>query len=153
MQIMKNLKYRITGFRQKLMKKYWFSLDDKIRFLLVGGFNFCVSYLIFSLLCLIFGTSFYQIVLAATWALSSVVSFSTQKFLVFRGKDKWYKEYLKCCTTWIFSYLINAAVLEIFVKFICRNVYISQFAATLISAIFTYILFKKFAFKRRKNTI
>ena len=126
----------------------WFKLDRKIRFLFVGGFNFGVSYLIYAVICLIFGESVYQIALALTWALSSVVSFTTQKFLVFQGKDKWYKEYLKCCTTWVFSYLINAILLEVLVKYIHANVYIAQFIATFAAAVFTYIVFKFFAFKK-----
>ena len=133
------------------MKKFWYSLDEKIRFLFIGGFNFCVSYLIYALLCYIFGAKIYQIALVLSWILSSFVSFTTQKLLVFRGKDKWYKEYLKCCTTWFFSYLINAGLLEFFVKIVNFNVYVSQFISTLISAIFTYILFKKFAFKIKLN--
>ena len=127
---------------------YWFKLDDKIRFLLVGGFNFVISYLIYSVICLIFGEGIYQIALALTWALSSVVSFTTQKFFVFQGKGKWYKEYLKCCTTWFFSYLINAFLLELLVKYVHINVYLSQFLATFAAAVFTYVVFKKFAFKK-----
>ena len=129
------------------MKNFWFSLDDKIRFLFVGGFNFCVSYLIYSMLCYLTGEIFYQYVLAFTWAITSVISFSTQKLLVFKGGQNWFKEYLKCCTTWFFSYLINALLLEFFVKYIKLNVYISQFIATFAAAVFTYVVFKVFAFK------
>lgn len=129
------------------MKNFWFSLSDKIRFLLVGGFNACVSYFIYALICLIFGEKVYQIALALAWILSSVVSFTTQKFLVFRSKGDWKKEYLKCCTTWIFSYLINAGLLEFTVKFLHLNVFLAQFISTFAAAVFTYVLFKKFAFR------
>jgi len=125
----------------------WFNLSDKIRFLLVGGFNAGVSYLIYSAFCLILGESAYQIALALAWTISSAVSFTTQKFLVFKGNGNWFKEYLKCCTTWFFSYMINAGLLEFIVKVLHLNVFIAQIIATLAAAIFTYILFKKFAFK------
>ena len=129
------------------MRKYWFKISDKIRFLLVGGFNAGVSYIIYSTICLILGAHAYQIALALAWAISSVVSFTTQKFLVFKGGGNWTKEYIKCCTTWFFSYLINAGLLEIFVKYLHINVFIAQIFATLAAAIFTYFLFKKFAFR------
>lgn len=129
------------------MKKYWFKISDKIRFILIGGLNATVSYAIYSCTCLILGANAYQIALAIAWVLSSVISFTTQKFLVFRGRGNWIKEYLKCCSTWFFSYLINAGLLEIFVKYLKLNVFIAQIIATMIAAIFTYILFKKFAFK------
>lgn len=132
------------------MREYWFKLSDKIRFLFVGGFNAGVSYLIYSAFCIVLGDSAYQIALALAWAISSIVSYTTQKFLVFEGKGNWVKEYLKCCTTWFFSYLINAGLLEFIVKFLHLNVFVAQIIATVVSAIFTYVFFKKFAFRKKE---
>ncbi len=132
-----------------MIKKYWFSLNDKIRFLFVGGFNFCVAYLLYVAFCLLLGNSMYQFALVLDRAVSSIVSFTTQKLLVFKGGNDWIKEYLKCCTTWFFSYVVNAVLLEVFVKYIHMNVFISQFIATLAAAVCTYILFKKFAFRSK----
>ena len=132
------------------MREYWFNLSDKIRFLFVGGFNAGVSYLIYSAFCLVLGDSAYQIALALAWAISSIVSYTTQKFLVFEGKGNWVKEYLKCCTTWFFSYLINAGLLEFIVKILHLNVFVAQIVATIVSAIFTYVFFKKFAFRKKE---
>ena len=132
------------------MREYWFKLSDKIRFLFVGGFNAGVSYLIYSAFCLVLGDSAYQIALALAWAISSIVSYTTQKFLVFEGKGNWIKEYLKCCTTWFFSYLINAGLLEFIVKILHLNVFVAQIVATIVSAIFTYVFFKKFAFRKKE---
>ena len=133
------------------MLDLWFKVDDKIRFLFVGGFNFCVSYLIYAILCKILGTQAYQLSLVLTWIITSVISFITQRTFVFQSKGFWFKEYCKCCTTWFFSYLINAFFLEIFVKYVHFNVYIAQIIATLIASIFTYIMFKFFAFKQNKK--
>lgn len=129
------------------MLEHWFKLDDKIRYILVGGFNFGVSYLIYVLFCRFLGVEYYQYALALSWILSSIVSFTTQKYFVFKGGKNWIKEYLKCCSTWAVSYFANAILLEIFVKQFILNVYLSQFLATTSVAIITYILFKKFAFK------
>ena len=132
------------------IKECWFKLSDKIRFLLVGGFNASISYLIFSTICLIVGEGYYQTSLACTWIISSIISFTTQRFFVFNVKGSVIKQYFKCCTTWVFSYLINATLLEILVQKIKLNVYLAQVLATLACAIFTYILFKTFAFRRSK---
>ena len=130
---------------------FWFKLSDKIRFVFVGGFNAGVSYLIYSAFCLILGETYYQISLALAWAISSIVSFVTQKLLVFQTKGNWLKEYGKCCITWFFSYLINAFTLEATVKLLKLNVYLSQIIATVLAAIFTYIFFKKFAFRKKSE--
>ena len=132
------------------MKEIWFSLDDKIRYLIIGSFNAGVCYLIYSLICLIMGDNVYQIALALAWFLSSAISFITQRNFVFEGKGVWYKEYLKCCMTWFFSYLINAGLLEFTVKICGLNVYVAQIISNFTAAVFTYILFKKFAFRKSK---
>ena len=133
----------------KKIQDLWFGLSDKIRFLLVGGFNASVSYVIFSVICLIVGEEFYQASLAASWIISSVISFTTQRFLVFNIEGNLFKQYCKCCTTWVFSYIINATLLEIFVQKLSLNVYLAQIIATLTCAVFTYILFKTFAFRKQ----
>lgn len=132
------------------IKNSWFNLSDKIRFILVGGFNAGVSYILYSLICLIAGEQYYQASLATAWVVSSVVSFTTQRCFVFNVEGNLIKQYFKCCTTWVFSYIINATLLEIFVQKLQINVYVSQILATGICAIFTYILFKTFAFRRNK---
>ena len=131
------------------MKKLWFTTDDKIRYLIVGSFNAGVCYLIYSIICLIMGTGVYQFALAASWFLSSAVSFITQRTLVFESNGVWYKEYIKCCTTWFFSYLINAGLLELTVKYLSLNVYLAQLISNFTAAVFTYILFKTFAFRKK----
>ena len=138
---------KMNSLRNRI-SNLWFNLSDKIRFVIVGGFNACVSYCIFSLICLVIGENFYQTSLAMSWIITSVISFTTQRLLVFNTrKGNLLKQYIKCCTTWFFSYLINAGILEVFVQKFEINVYISQILATFCSAIFTYIMFKVFAFK------
>ena len=106
------------------VKNLWFNLSDKIRFLLVGGFNTGIAYIIFSIICLIIGEIHYQIALITAWILSSIISFTTHRLLVFNVEGNLFKQYCKCCTTWFFSYIINATLLEIFVKKLTLNVYI-----------------------------
>lgn len=133
---------------QKL-QNIWFNLSEKIRFIFVGSFNAGISFLIYSCLCYFCGEGFYQLSLIFAWILSSFTSFLAQKFLVFNIQGSLLHQYLKCCVTWFFSYLVNAFVLEILVKSIKLNVYLSQIIATIISAIFTYIMLKIFAFKKK----
>lgn len=129
----------------------WCTISDKIRFLLVGGFNAAFSYIIFAIAIFLIGQEHYQLCVALQWIISSVFSFVNQKIFVFCTKGHWLKEYFKCCTTWIVSYICNAIILEIIVKFITKNVYIGQIASIFIASMVTYILFKYFAFKHHHN--
>lgn len=126
----------------------WCKIPDKIRFLLVGGINAAFSYIIFAIAVFLIGQENYQICVALQWIISSVFSFINQKVFVFCTKGNWIEEYLKCCTTWVVSYLCNALILEFIVRFISKNVYIGQFFSILMASVVTYILFKYFAFKK-----
>ena len=126
----------------------WLKLSEKLRFILVGGFNTLVSYLIFVGLVAILGKANYQFSLLLAWIISSIISFSTQKIFVFCSKGQWCKEYIKCCASWMVAYLMNAGILELSINWLGWNVYGSQGLAILITTVITYVLFKKFAFKR-----
>ena len=129
----------------------WCTIPDKIRFLLVGGWNAAFSYVIFSIALYIIGQQNYQICVALQWIISSVFSFVNQKVFVFCTKGHWFKEYFKCCTTWVVSYICNAIILEVIVRFITKNVYVGQLFSILMASVVTYILFKYFAFKHHKK--
>lgn len=125
----------------------WYLIPDKIRFLFVGGCNAGFSYIIFTIALHFIGQENYQICVALQWLISSVFSFVNQKLFVFCTKGNWVKEYLKCCTTWVVSYVCNALILELVLKFVTKNIYVGQFFSILCAAVVTYILFKYFAFK------
>jgi putative flippase GtrA len=127
----------------------WCQIPDKIRFLFIGGINAGVSYIIFAIAIWLIGQEHYQICVALQWIISSVFSFVNQKIFVFCTKGHWIKEYLKCCTTWAVSYLCNALILELIVRYVTKNVYIGQLVSIFMASIVTYILFKYFAFKHK----
>ena len=129
----------------------WFKLPDFVRFLIVGCVNAAISYIIFAISVFIIGESHYQLCVTLQWVLSSIISYLNQKFFVFCTRGNYLKEYLKCCTTWGVSYILNVIILEIFVRFLIKNVYIAQFISLFIVSISTYILFKCFAFKKSKQ--
>ena len=126
----------------------WLKLPDFIRFLIIGCINAGISYIIYAIAVFFIGETHYQLCAALQWILSSFISYLNQKFFVFRTRGKYVEEYLKCCTTWGISYLLNVIILEIFVRFLIKNVYIAQFISLFLVSISTYILFKCFAFKK-----
>ncbi len=139
--------------RESVVNLYnrWCLISDKIRFLLVGGFNAAFSYVIFALAFYLMHHQHYQICVALQWIISSVFSFTNQKVFVFCTKGNWLKEYFKCCTTWVVSYICNAIILEIIVRYVTKNVYIGQIISIFMASIVTYLLFKYFAFKHHKK--
>lgn len=129
---------------------WWFRLPDKIRFVLVGGFNATVQYVLYVLLLWWWGENYYQAALIASWVLSTFSSFTTQKIFVFCTYGKWHdwiREYVKCLGVWVFAYVINAVVLEGLVTWAMINPYVAQIIAIACTTISSYILMKYFAFR------
>ena len=134
----------------ELLYKKWFKIPDKIRFLFIGGLNAVISYFVFVLAVFVIGDKYYQICAALQWGISSVFSFVNQKVFVFGTKGNWIREYLKCCATWLISYIMNALILEVLVKYCRMNVYLAQILSIFSVSVLTYVLFKYFAFKVKK---
>lgn len=126
----------------------WLKLPDFVRFLIIGCVNAGISYIIYALAVFVLGEAYYQLCVTLQWVLSSFISYLNQKFFVFCTRGNYIKEYLKCCTTWAISYILNVIILEIFVRFIIKNVYIAQFISLFLVSVSTYVLFKFFAFKK-----
>lgn len=133
---------------------WWFKLPDKLRYLLVGGFNACVAYILYVLAVLILGEDSYQVALVLSWIISSFSSFTTQKVFVFCTKGTWrdwIKEYIKCLGIWFTSYIINAVMLEFLVKVGGLNPYIAQILANACTMVTGYLLMKYFAFRHNEK--
>ena len=125
-----------------------FKLPRIVRYIIVGCLNAVISYAIFAIFLLILGEKYYQLCISLQWIISSVISYLNQKFFVFCTSGNYIKEYLKCCSTWAVSYLLNIIIIEIFIRYITSNTYIAQFFSLMVVSIATYILFKLFAFKK-----
>ena len=131
------------------IKDLWFSTDNKIRFFIIGCVNAAIAYLLYIIFILFLGKNHYQLALLLQWVVSTVPSYFNQKFFVFCTKGNYLKEYIKCFSTWAVAYFLNAAFLEIFEKYLIKNVFISQFISLILVSVVTYVLFKYFAFKKK----
>lgn len=184
--MLKDMKKKFT----EQIHDFWFNIPEKLRFIFVGGFNSLVSFIMFVCILHFFAqfclddtlklynwakstfpvlkfVSLHQFVrqlsLALAWFLSSFVSFSTQRLMVFRarGYSNIFKQYVRCLSTWFIGYVVNAIVLEIFATcFEKTNLLppvietdIAQAFALVLSAITTYFLFKYFAFTKKKSGV
>ena len=76
-----------------------------------------------------------------------------------RGNSNIFKQYFKCLSTWFIGYLVNVFVLEMLASYFEKVNFlppvietdIAQAFALVLSAVVTYVLFKYFAFKKKKT--
>lgn len=129
----------------------WFRFNQKIRFLLVGGFNTAVSYVMFLAFVWLLTPQHYQSALLLSWIFSSFTSYLTQKIFVWQTPGNYFCEYCRCLLTWSFAYLINAGLLWFLVEQVLLPVWLGQAVSICAVTVFTFVLFKYFAFARKPS--
>ena len=137
------------------MKKIYFYIEnlwfrwfpEKVRFILVGGFNSVASYLIFLGFYYLFN-EWYGAALIAQYVVSVNLSILTMRYYVFRSRGSIGKEYAKAWPVYIFMIIINYPWLYAFDKLLGISAPISQPIFIVTSAIGTYVLLKYFSFRK-----
>jgi len=127
----------------------WVKFPQKIRFVLVGGWNFVVAYILFVIFFKLLGEEAEQTALLLSFLASTFHSYFTQKFFVFLTKGRYVAEYLKCLMSWVIGYFENALLLDLGTRILRFNPYVVQFVAQVLVAIGGYLLLKYFAFHVR----
>lgn len=142
----------------------WFRFPEKLRYLLVGGFNTVLSYSLLNFL----DWSFNKINVARGWnyppelvanvalflqyIVTINVSVATMRYYVFRSRGDWRKEFAKAWSVYIFLYLINAPILTFLMVVFSLRVWAAQAIYLIFSTILTFILHKYFSFRQRQTS-
>ena len=101
----------------KYLEKIWFNLNEKIRFILVGGFNTTVSFFIYyAFLYLSSGKE--QLSLLLMNLVNINISIATMRYYVFQSKGNWWYEYTKAFSSYIVLYFLNMGLLAFFVNYV-----------------------------------
>jgi putative flippase GtrA len=125
----------------------FFRLPEKVRYLLVGGYNTVVGYGLFLVLQTWLGSDLhYLVVLTLAFFLSVGHSFAMLKLFVFRTIGNWRREYLRANISYLLLFAINAALLSGFVDGLHTEPRLAQLYCTVIVAALGYVIHKKFSF-------
>ena len=126
-------------------------LRDGFLFLLVGAGNTLIAYGIFASIHVLFNLP-YLVTLGMTYLLASMVSFFSQKYVVFRVKKRIFVDFFRFQISGAIVLAINALLLVLLVELATLGVLLSQALATLISVSASYVLHKLFSFRRPNRT-
>ena len=147
----------------KKIEKIWFQLNQKIRFLLVGGFNTALSFLIYyGFLYITAGKE--QLSLFLMNLININISIATMRYYVFQSHGNFYKEYAKAFSSYIVLYFVNIGLLAFFVRVINvqqslpsdsflqeipnLNKAIAQLCCICIITVITFFVHKYFSFRK-----
>lgn len=132
------------------IENIWFKINEKIRFILVGGFNTVVAYLLFLLLYYFF-PNHYNIDLAIQYIITINLSFITMRYYVFRGSGNIRVEYMKSASVYLLGFVFNYLTLNFFVIICHINPAISQMFCIVLNAVLTFVLHKYYSFRNEKG--
>jgi len=149
----------------KYLETIWFKQNEKLRFLLVGGFNTAVSFLIY------YGFLFVtdgreQLSLFLMNLININLSIATMRYYVFRSTGNFWKEYIKAFSSYIVLYFVNMGLLAFFVRIIHitetlpeenillsvpnLNKAVAQVCCICIITCITFFVHKYFSFRKSK---
>lgn len=133
----------------KKIEQIWFKINQKIRFLLVGGFNTVFAYGVFVGLYQLVGLN-YNLALITQYFITVNVSIFTMRYYVFQSHGNLKAEYVKAGSVYVGMYFFNAFALNFFVIVLNLGPVIGQALYLVVSTIITYILHKYFSFRNKK---
>ena len=146
-----------------ITENFWFKFPQKLRYLLVGGFNTVFAYSILAILIWTYEKInisnnlnlneeiIANLALFTQYVLCFNVSFITMKYYVFQSKGNWRAEFVKAWSVYIFLYLINAPIMTFLMVTMNLHALVAQAIYLIFSTIITYILHKYYSFRKKEN--
>ncbi|MBR6409607.1 MAG: ChbG/HpnK family deacetylase [Alphaproteobacteria bacterium] len=129
----------------------WFSrVPEKLRFLLVGGFNTVFAYGVYAFLLKLLRLP-YMLALAVQYFITINVSVFTMRYYVFRSKGDVIAEFLKAWSVYISLFFANTLGLSFLVEVCDIDELWAQGLYLIFSTIITYLLHKYFSFSKKVN--
>ncbi len=121
---------------------------QKIRFLLVGGFNTVFGYSMFTLMYFWLGSlTGYVITLLAAHLVSSTLAFVLYRRFVFNDDSASASTYLKFQSVYLFPLVSNLVVLPLLVEALNWNVYLAQATFSVGWVFASFFAHKNFTFR------
>jgi putative flippase GtrA len=118
-----------------------------LRFLVVGAVNTVVGYSIFAVCILL--NFHYAIATALSVFMGTLFNFKVQSIVVFKNKNNWliFRFFLVS----VIYYLLNTGLLKLFIIY-NFNKLVAQAIIILPLAIVSFLLMRKFVFRRQNNS-
>ena len=129
------------------MKHFIYRHEQKLRYLAVGGWNTLFGYLLFvALYARLGGRINYIAILVVSYVISISNAYLCYKFLVFKTRGNYLREYLRFYLVYGLAFLINLALLPLLVEVLKLNPVVSQGAIVFFTVVISYMAHKNFSF-------
>ena len=127
--------------------------DERVRFILVGGVNTVVAYLLF------LG---FEVALGGRYLLSLILSYVVATLLAFvlhrrftfgvSGREGLLTDFVRFESVYVVMFAVNAALLPLFIEVVGWPSWLAQAVIVLITTVGSYLAHKFFTFTRRPSS-
>jgi putative flippase GtrA len=123
--------------------------DQRVRFLIAGGFNTAFGYGLFVALHFTVEHAVgYLVILTMSWVVGVLEAFIAYRYFVFRVRGSFLLDLGRFSLVYIVFFLINLAVLPLLVEVAAMPVLLAQAAALAVTAVASYVAHHRFSFRR-----
>lgn len=120
-----------------------------LRFLVVGAWNFAFGYGVFAgLYWMLHGRCRDWAIAALAAVLGITVSFITHRFITYRSRGCWWREYARVYVVYGGQSLLNILLIWLFVTRMGCNAYLMQFVIMAVLTVASYWAHKLYSFRR-----
>lgn len=126
----------------------WFKISQKIRFILVGGFNTVLAYAVYAFLLDLVGLP-YLLALTTQYIITVNISIFTMRHYVFQSHGRLMAEFTKAWLVYLGMFCFNSVFLSFLVEICHLNELGAQAVYLVVSTILTYLLHKYFSFYKK----
>jgi putative flippase GtrA len=133
------------------IKDSWRIYKDILKFSCSSLLSFCVDYIFYSIFAMISGSVAFSNICARV--ISSIFNFSMNKKFVFKNKEGIAKTAAKYFLLAAFILAANTIMLELCVKYLIHNKYISKILIEVLLFFISWAAQKSFVFRKRERKI
>lgn len=126
--------------------------DERARFVVVGGVNTAVAYLLFLLFEVVFDGR-YLLSLLAAYLIATLLAFALHRRFTFgvTGRESVIIDFLRFESVYVVMFVVNAGLLAALVDGVGWASWLAQGASTIVITVMSYLGHKYFSFRRRKR--
>jgi putative flippase GtrA len=121
----------------------------QLRYLMVGGYNTGVGYLVFGALLLIFDRRVhYTVLLVASWVIGTLNAFVAYRVMVFQVQGHFFRDLVRFSSVYLVALAVNLVLLPLVVALSHLPVLLAQGVVLGFTTIGTYAAHQSFSFRR-----
>ena len=126
--------------------------DERVRFVIIGGVNTVVAYLLFVLFELTLGGRYFLSLFLA-YLLATMLAFVLHRRFTFgvTGRQSLVVDFLRFESVFVVMFLLNAALLPLFIEVFGSPSLVAQAVIVVFTTVVSYLGHKFFSFRRRST--